>query len=184
MQAFYEKLPHIPWMDAESATAAQRKARAIIPKVGYPLTPDTTKPDSLATWYARLVINDDFFGNVYRSMVLDTYRVWQTLGTQRNRETWDMYPQTVNAYYCSSAVRCESALVDAVPAPPDGEIVFPAGILQPPWYSQSWPSHLKYGAFGSIAAHELTHAFDNSGSQYDEKGKTCPCTPCRLIRTV
>jgi len=56
-------------------------------------------------------------------------------------------------------------------APPDGEIVFPAGILQVPMYSPSWPAHLKYGAFGSIAAHELTHAFDNSGSQYDEKGQ-------------
>lgn len=57
-------------------------------------------------------------------------------------------------------------------APPDGEIVFPAGILQPPFYSLSWPSHLKYGAFGGVAAHELTHAFDNSGSQYDESGRS------------
>jgi endothelin-converting enzyme len=56
-------------------------------------------------------------------------------------------------------------------APPDGEIVFPAGILQPPFYSQEWPAHLKFGAFGAVAAHELTHAFDNSGSQYDEHGR-------------
>jgi endothelin-converting enzyme len=56
-------------------------------------------------------------------------------------------------------------------APPDGEIVFPAGILQPPFYHQSWPAHLKYGAFGAVAAHELTHAFDNTGSQYDERGQ-------------
>jgi len=56
-------------------------------------------------------------------------------------------------------------------APPDGEIVFPAGILQPPFYSHAWPAHMKYGAFGAVAAHELTHAFDNSGSQYDEKGR-------------
>lgn len=59
-----------------------------------------------------------------------------------------------------------------VAAPPDGEIVFPAGILQPPFYDFSWPAHLKYGSFGAVAAHELTHAFDNSGSQYDEKGES------------
>lgn len=57
------------------------------------------------------------------------------------------------------------------PAPPDGEIVFPAGILQPPFYAQAWPSQLKYGAFGAVAAHELTHAFDNTGSQYDDQGR-------------
>ena len=58
-----------------------------------------------------------------------------------------------------------------IEAPPDGEIVFPAGILQPPFFSHEWPAHLKYGAFGAVAAHELTHAFDNSGSQYDEHGR-------------
>jgi endothelin-converting enzyme len=69
-----------------------------------------------------------------------------------------MYPQTVNAYY----------------SPPDGEIVFPAGILQSPFYDYKWPDNLKYGAFGAVAAHELTHAFDNTGAQYDEHGKlTC-----------
>ncbi len=156
VQAFYDKLPHISWMDETSAKAAQLKAHSIIPKVGYPLTPNTTDPNSLANWYARLEIKgDDYFGNVLRSTLFDEYRVWQTLGRRRDRETWEMYPQTVNAYY----------------SPPDGEIVFPAGILQPPFYSLSWPSHLKYGAFGAVAAHELTHAFDNSGSQYDEKGR-------------
>ncbi|WVQ78577.1 hypothetical protein IAT38_000663 [Cryptococcus sp. DSM 104549] len=154
--AFHDKLPHISWMDAESAAAAQKKAEAIIPKVGYPLQPNTTNPASLASWYGRVEIKaDDFFGNVLRSTLVEESRVWLGLGKQRNRNTWEMYPQTVNAYY----------------SPPDGEIVFPAGILQPPFYSLAWPAHLRYGAFGAVAAHELTHAFDNSGSQYDEKGR-------------
>ncbi|OWT41367.1 endothelin-converting enzyme [Cryptococcus neoformans] len=156
VSAFHEKLPHISWMDKESAAAAQKKAEAIIPKVGYPLLPDTTKPESLEAWYARVSIDkEDFFGNVLRSTLVEESRVWLGLGKRRSRDSWEMYPQTVNAYY----------------SPPDGEIVFPAGILQPPFYSLSWPAHLRYGAFGAVAAHELTHAFDNSGSQYDEKGR-------------
>jgi len=143
-------------MDETSAKAAQKKARAIIPKVGYPLAPNTTDPVSLARWYGRVNIDsEDFFGNVLASTIEEELKTWSSLGAQRNRDTWEMYPQTVNAYY----------------SPPDGEIVFPAGILQPPFYSHAWPSHLKYGAFGAVAAHELTHAFDNSGSQYDDKGR-------------
>ncbi|WRT67335.1 uncharacterized protein IL334_004305 [Kwoniella shivajii] len=156
VKAFTEKLPHISWMDAESAKAAQKKAGAIIPKIGYPLSPNTTDPTSLQNWYGRLTIDErDFFGNVLSSTLLEETRTWAGLGRRRNRDSWEMYPQTVNAYY----------------SPPDGEIVFPAGILQPPFYSQSWPAHLRFGAFGAVAAHELTHAFDNSGSQYDEKGR-------------
>ncbi|WVF71990.1 hypothetical protein IAT40_006801 [Kwoniella sp. CBS 6097] len=153
VSAFHDKLPHIAWMDKESAKAAQKKAEAIIPKVGYPLSPNTTDPASLHAWYSRLTVKQgDFFGTVLSSTLLEEYRTWWGLGRQRNRNSWEV---TVNAYY----------------SPPDGEIVFPAGILQPPFYSLEWPSHLRYGAFGAVAAHELTHAFDNSGSQYDEKGR-------------
>ncbi|WVR05380.1 hypothetical protein IAU60_002394 [Kwoniella sp. DSM 27419] len=156
VSVFHDKLPHISWMDKESAEAAQKKAEAIIPKIGYPLYPNTTDADSLSAYYSRLTIKEgDFFGNVLRSTLLDESRTWMGLGRQRNRDSWEMYPQTVNAYY----------------SPPDGEIVFPAGILQPPFYSLAWPAHLRYGAFGAVAAHELTHAFDNTGAQYDERGR-------------
>jgi endothelin-converting enzyme len=64
-----------------------------------------------------------------------------------------------------------SAVVNAYYSPPDGEIVFPAGILRSPFFSATWPLHLQYGAFGSVAAHELSHAFDNTGAQYDERGR-------------
>ncbi|KAK8869620.1 hypothetical protein IAR55_000187 [Kwoniella newhampshirensis] len=156
VKAFSDKLPHISWMDEESAKAAQKKAESLIPKVGYPLFPNTTHAESVQSWYSRLdVKTDDFFGTVFNSILLEESRTWMSLGRRRNRESWEMYPQTVNAYY----------------SPPDGEIVFPAGILQPPFYSQAWPAHLRYGAFGAVAAHELTHAFDNTGSQYDDKGR-------------
>jgi len=102
VQAFYDKLPHISWMDEESATAAQAKAKAIIPKVGYPLVPNTTDASSISAWYARLdIASDDFFGNVVRSALLEETRAWLFLGKQRDRQTWEMYPQTVNAYYCT-----------------------------------------------------------------------------------
>ena len=65
MDAFKAKLPHVKWMDSESAEAAKKKAEAIIPKVGYPLSPNTMDPESLQRWYARLnVREDDFFGTV------------------------------------------------------------------------------------------------------------------------
>ncbi|ORY20602.1 putative Endothelin-converting enzyme 1 [Naematelia encephala] len=158
VKAFNDRLPHIAWMDKTSSEAAQKKASAILPKVGYPTLPDTMNPASLAGWYARLEIEKgDHFGNVLRSTMVEEGRTWASLGKARDRRTFEKYmpPQIVNAYY----------------SPPDGEIVFPAGILQPPFYSHSWPSYLKYGAFGAVAAHELTHAFDNVGSQYDDKGR-------------
>lgn len=94
VSAFHKKLPHIKWMDAKSAAAAQKKAEAIIPKVGYPLYPDTMVPESINAWYARLKIQkDDFFGNVLRSELLEGARSWGTLGRKRNRNSWEMYPQ-------------------------------------------------------------------------------------------
>jgi endothelin-converting enzyme len=66
-----------------------------------------------------------------------------------------MYPSMVNAYF----------------NPPSNEIVFPAGILRPPFFSQEWPNYLSYGSFGHVAAHELTHAFDSAGRLYNQEGK-------------
>lgn len=91
VSAFHAKLPHISWMDEESVAAAQKKAEAIIPKVGYPLLPDTTKPESLESWYARVDIDkEDFFGNVLRSSVAEESRVWLSLGRRRSRDSWEV----------------------------------------------------------------------------------------------
>jgi endothelin-converting enzyme len=156
VQSFKDSLKHIDWMDEESATAAAEKADAIRIKVGFPLSPDTRNPRSIANYY-NLVKADktDFFGNVLSSSVSDTYKKWQQLGKRRDLQSWEMFPSTVNAYF----------------NPPSNEVVFPAGILRPPFFSQDWPNYLSYGSFGHVAAHELTHAFDSAGRMYNQEGK-------------
>ncbi|EIW60033.1 Metalloprotease [Trametes versicolor FP-101664 SS1] len=156
VESFKESLTHLEWMDKESADAAAEKAAAIRVKVGYPISPDTLDPRSLANYYARVKINEDtFFENMLSARVADEIRRWFTLGKQRDLESWEMYPSMVNAYF----------------NPPANEIVFPAGILQPPFFSQDWPGYMSYGSFGQVAAHELTHAFDSAGRLYNQNGK-------------
>lgn len=78
-------------MDKESSAAAQKKAKAIIPKVGYPLTPNTTDPESLQRWYSRTELSgDDFFGNVLRTSMTDVARSWMGLGRRRDRQSWEV----------------------------------------------------------------------------------------------
>ena len=78
-------------MDHESAEAAKKKAEAIIPKVGYPLTPDTMDPESLQRWYSRWDVNvDDFFGMILKATIVDEMRTWMGLGRKRDRQTWEV----------------------------------------------------------------------------------------------
>ncbi|KAF7793093.1 hypothetical protein EIP86_004200 [Pleurotus ostreatoroseus] len=154
--AFKKSLKHIKWMDDKSATAAAEKADAIRVKVGFPLSPDTRNPRSIANYYGRVSIHETtFFENMLSASVNDEVLKWAKLGRQRDPETWEMYPSMVNAYF----------------NPPANEIVFPAGILQPPFFSQDWPGYMSYGSFGMVAAHELTHAFDSAGRLYNQQGK-------------
>ena len=100
IKTFHDHLPNVPWMDTESAKAAQVKAAAIKPRIGYPTSPDVTDPESLALWYSRVEIKEnDYFGNVLQWVFAEGYRTWQTLGKRRDDGTWEMTPQTVNAYY-------------------------------------------------------------------------------------
>ncbi|KAH8116927.1 endothelin-converting enzyme 1 [Phellopilus nigrolimitatus] len=156
INAFKNSLENLKWMDKESASAAAEKADAIRVKVGYPLSPDTKSARSIALYY-RLVMVDKkmFFESVLNAQINEEFKKWQTLGKQRDPETWLFPPSIVNAYF----------------NPPANEIVFPAGILQPPFFSYKWPSYLTYGAFGHVAAHELTHAFDSAGRLYNQHGK-------------
>ncbi|KAE9406756.1 zincin [Gymnopus androsaceus JB14] len=157
VKAFQKSLKEIDWMDEKSAKAASEKAEAIRVKVGYPVgSPNTTNPASIATYY-RLVTGDEdkFFENILSASISDETRNWLQLGKQRNLDSWEMYPSMVNAYF----------------NPPSNEIVFPAGILQPPFFNKDWPTYLSYGAFGHVASHELTHAFDSAGRLYNQEGK-------------
>ncbi|KZO95345.1 Metalloprotease [Calocera viscosa TUFC12733] len=156
ISAFKHRLPDLSWMDKKSAKAAAEKADAIRVKVGYPLSPNTTDDVSIARYYSLVPIkNETFFENVLSAQVADTIRMWAKVGKRRDKEEWEMIPSEVNAYF----------------NPPANEIVFPAGILRPPFFSADWPSYLSYGAFGSVSAHELTHAFDSAGRMYNQQGK-------------
>ncbi|KAK2467031.1 hypothetical protein APHAL10511_001289 [Amanita phalloides] len=156
VKAFKNSLPNIDWMDEKSATAAAEKATEVQIKVGYPLSPDTRDAKAIARYYGQVHVDRyNFFENILQAIMSDESKKWQQLGKRRDRDAWEMYPTTVNAYY----------------NPPANEIVFPAGILQPPFFAKNWPSYLSYGAFGHVAAHELTHAFDSAGRLYNQHGK-------------
>ncbi|KAG6334876.1 hypothetical protein ID866_4217 [Astraeus odoratus] len=156
VHAFQRSLERIEWMDEESARKAQEKAKAIRKKVGFPLSPDTRDPRALVSYYTLVKVHvDTFFENMLSAAASDVYKMWQKLGKSRNLDEWEMTPATVNAYY----------------NPTGNEIVFPAGILQPPFFSLDWPGYLAYGSFGMVAAHELTHAFDSAGRLYNQQGK-------------
>ncbi|KAH9063412.1 Metalloprotease [Lactarius vividus] len=156
VKAFKESLSSIPWMDKKSAVAAAQKADAIRVKVGYPVSPDTLSAPSLLRYYTLVKINKfEYFNNMLSASVSDVYKEWQQLGKRRDLDAWEMTPATVNAYF----------------NPPANEIVFPAGILRPPFFNKDWPAYLSYGAFGQVASHELTHAFDSAGRLYNQEGK-------------
>ncbi|EKM55471.1 uncharacterized protein PHACADRAFT_256119 [Phanerochaete carnosa HHB-10118-sp] len=156
IDAFKRSLSHIGWMDKESAKAAAEKADAIRVKVGFPISPDTRDPRSIAVYYNLVKVQKTmFFENMLSASTSDVYKKWQKLGMQRDPESWEMYPSMVNAYISF----------------PANEIFFPAGILQPPFFSQHWPGYMSYGSFGQVAAHELTHAFDSAGRLYNQHGK-------------
>ncbi|KZS99524.1 zincin, partial [Laetiporus sulphureus 93-53] len=143
------------WMDEKSAHAAAEKADALRVKVGYPLSPNTEDPRSIAVYYDRVTVHEGrFFDSIITTRANDEYWKWQKLGKQRDPETWEMFASTVNAYY----------------NPPANEIVFPAGILQPPFFSQAWPGYMSYGSFGMVAAHELTPIGDAKYTIDDGKG--------------
>jgi len=156
VEAFKHSLSNLKWMDRQSARLAAEKADAIRVKVGYPLSPDTRNPRSLANYYSLVGIHEStFFENMLNASASDEVKRWYKLGKQRDPEEWEMYPSMVNAYF----------------NPPANEIVFPAGIMQPPFFSKDWPHYMAYAAFGAVAAHELTHAFDSAGRLYNQHGK-------------
>ncbi|KAJ7098234.1 hypothetical protein C8R44DRAFT_843505 [Mycena epipterygia] len=156
VDAFKASLPNIRWLDKMSADAAAEKADAIRVKVGYPISPDTRDPASILRYYSTFKVDENnYFDNLLSAAASDKFRTWSKLGQRRNFDEWEMAPSMVSAYF----------------SPSSNEIVFPAGILQPLFFSQDWPSYLSYGAFGHVAAHELTHAFDSAGRLYNQDGK-------------
>ena len=127
--------------DDENSYSCLMQADNLDVKVGGPRYPDTWSDTSIASYYNTAKLqNDTFFANVLQTVMLAERTNWLQLGQRRDRRRWEMFPSTVNAYF----------------EPPANEIVFPAGIMQPPFFSAKWPGYLNYGAFGMVAAHELT----------------------------
>lgn len=152
---FSNKLNALTWMDDSVKELATNKVKQIDQKIGYPTSsPDITNPEALGNYYRDLKITSSFFNNSKSSSAWDVNQTWSQLGKPVNRGEWGMTADTVNAYY----------------NPVGNEIVFPAAIMQFPFFGVDLPSYISYGAFASIAGHELSHAFDSSGRHYDENG--------------
>ncbi|KAK3105380.1 hypothetical protein FSP39_023788 [Pinctada imbricata] len=155
--AFKSNLPHLDWMDAETRKAAIEKADAVVDMIGFPsYIQNVTR---LNEEYQGLVIKeDDYFGNNVRNLLDNIKKNLQKLRKPPKKNVWGMTPPTVNAYY----------------TPSKNQIVFPAGILQAPFYDTQYPKSLNFGAMGVVMGHELTHGFDDQGREYDKNGNLRP----------
>ncbi len=144
--SFEDRITKLNWMGDETKAAAIDKLHAITVKIGYP-----------NKWrdYSDLNIKPtSYVSNVLASNHFDFEYDMNKVGKPVDKEEWQMYPQTVNAYYNPSA----------------NEIVFPAAILQPPFFYMDGDDAVNYGAIGVVIGHEMTHGFDDQGSKYDKKG--------------
>jgi putative endopeptidase len=143
--ALRERITNLDWMGADTKQQAIKKLNAFGVKIGY--------PDKWKT-YRFDVKRDDYFGNVRRASAFRIQENLAKLGKPIDRTEWGMTPPTVNAYY----------------SPSMNEIVFPAGILQPPFFDPKVDDAVNYGSLGFVIGHEMTHGFDDSGSQFDAEG--------------
>jgi putative endopeptidase len=145
-RAMGQEIAGLDWMSAETKQEAMRKLHAVRNKIGY--------PDTWRDYTALTVKPDDHFGNVQRASQFEDAREWHKLGKPVDRNEWGMTPPTVNAYF----------------NPQMNDINFPAGVLQPPLYDAKLDDAPNYGNTGSTIGHELTHAFDDEGRQFDAQG--------------
>jgi predicted metalloendopeptidase len=144
--AYKERIETLDWMSPETKKQAQAKLAKISVKIGY--------PDKWRDYSSLAIKRDDLVGNVMRTRAFEHQRGVEKLGKPVDRTEWGMTPQTVNAYY----------------SPTMNEIVFPAARLQAPLYDADAEPAINYGAVGISIGHEMSHAFDDSGSQYDGDG--------------
>jgi putative endopeptidase len=144
--AYAERVKGLTWMSESTKKAALEKLATFRPKIGY--------PDKWRDYSALEVRAGDAYGNSIRAAVYDWNRDVNRLGKPTDRDEWGMTPQTVNAYY----------------NPTFNEIVFPAAILQPPYFDPNADAAVNYGAIGGVIGHEMGHGFDDQGSKSDARG--------------
>jgi len=145
-KAYGKSIDDLVWMSGETKQAAQVKLAAFTPKIGY--------PDRWEDYSALQIKADDLVGNIIRSRKVASDKELSKLGGPIRKWEWGMTPQTVNAYY----------------NPTVNEIVFPAAILQPPFFNMAADDAVNYGGIGAVIGHEMGHGFDDQGSKYDDKG--------------
>ena len=144
--ALGERIKALDWMSEGTKEKALHKLSCINVKVGY--------PDKWKDYSKFEVTPDSYFQNVHRAIRFEHAIDMDKIGKPVDKDEWFMTPQTVNAYY----------------SPDMNEIVFPAGILQPPFFNQNADDAVNYGGIGVVIGHEMTHGFDDQGCKYDEHG--------------
>lgn len=151
--AFKQNFMNLKWMDDETRRMAEEKADAISDMIGFP--DYILDPVQLDERYKDLDIDPGkYFKNNINLNMFNLKKNLEKLDQPVNKTKWGMTPPTVNAYY----------------TPTKNQIVFPAGILQLPFYDLKNPKSLNYGGMGVVMGHELTHAFDDQGREYDKNG--------------
>ncbi|KAA6436177.1 peptidase M13 [Agrococcus sediminis] len=146
VDAYRASMAQLPWMSEQTRARALEKLEKFTPKIGYPVQ-----------WrdYSTLEIGDDLVTNVQAATRFEHDRELAKIGKPIDRDEWFMNPQTVNAYY----------------NPGFNEIVFPAAILQPPFFDAGRDAAANFGAIGAVIGHEIGHGFDDQGSKYDGDGR-------------
>jgi putative endopeptidase len=146
LEAYRRDIDTLDWMSAETKVGAQAKLAKMLPKIGY--------PDQWRDYSALKISRDDLRGNVVRANEFEYRRNLAKLGKPVDHGEWRMRPQTVNASY----------------NPTSNEITFPAAILQPPFFDTTADDAANYGGIGAVIGHEMSHGFDDQGSQFDADG--------------
>lgn len=141
-----ERLQKLEWMTEGTREKALAKFDRFVPRIGH--------PEKWRDYSSVQIDREDYFGNVQRAEVFEVKRRMSKLGKPVDKTEWGMTPPTVNAYFQATA----------------NQIVFPAGILQPPFFDFTLDDAVNYGAIGAVIGHEITHGFDDQGRRYDANG--------------
>lgn len=144
---FDERIEALEWMSKETKAKAKEKLGGFTRKLGF--------PDEWEDFSGVKIAADDYVGNTISSRTFEIEKNIAKLGTPIDKTEWGMYPQIINAYYNPSL----------------NEIVFPAGIMQAPFFNENYEDAVNYARMGAVIGHELTHGFDDQGAQYDATGK-------------
>ncbi|XP_052438210.1 neprilysin isoform X1 [Carassius gibelio] len=152
-EVFVSNLDDLAWMDAETKKAAEEKARAIRERIGF--SENILNNTYLDQEYQNLSYSaEEYFENILKNLEFGQKKRLKKLKIKVNKEEWITGAAVVNAFYSSSR----------------NQIVFPAGILQPPFFGKGQPWSLNYGGIGMVIGHEITHGFDDNGRNFDKDG--------------